>query len=246
MTTRIIKWLALAAAIVAVDILALSPAFIGLDIGEDAFQTALGVTLLLAGAIALLYGGYVWLFKPRQAAPLIVKQIVTRDDYIAALHQFRGVKTLAVDIALALEQIDRLQKKRDTLIEVLDQRFERSELSYKKFVTVAGEVEKLFFLNIRSVLNRLQVFDEAEYIRVMNASAPSFSTALLNEKRSVYGDYIAFVKSSLGANEEMLLKLDKLLLELSRLDSIEPGELENMPCLQEIDALIKQTKLYKT
>ncbi|WP_135548157.1 hypothetical protein [Paenibacillus cymbidii] len=246
MTTRFIKWLALALAIVAVDIIALSPAFLGIVIGGDAFQTALGITLLLAGAMALLYFGYVWLFKPRHAAPLPVKQIVTRDDYIAALQQFRGVRTLSGDIALSLEQIDRLQKKRDTLIEVLDQRFERTELSYRKFVSVAGEVEKLFFLNIRSILNRLQVFDEAEYLRVMNASAPAFSTALQNEKRSVYGDYIAFVKSSLGANEEMLLKLDKLLLELSRLDSIEPGELESMPCLQEIDALIKQTKLYKS
>jgi hypothetical protein len=42
-----------------------------------------------------------------------------------------------------------------------------------------------------------------------------------------------------------LLKLDKLLLEISRLDSLEPGDIENMACMQEIDSLIKQTKYYK-
>lgn len=34
-------------------------------------------------------------------------------------------------------------------------------------------------------------------------------------------------------------------MEISRLDSIDPGDIEKMPCMQEIDELIKQTKLYK-
>jgi len=34
-------------------------------------------------------------------------------------------------------------------------------------------------------------------------------------------------------------------LEISRLDGLEPGEIENMACMKEIDALIKQTKYYK-
>ena len=41
------------------------------------------------------------------------------------------------------------------------------------------------------------------------------------------------------------MKLDKLLLEISRLDSLEPGDIDDMPCMQEIDALIKQTQYYK-
>ncbi|MNN42780.1 hypothetical protein D3C81_1569860 [compost metagenome] len=61
----------------------------------------------------------------------------------------------------------------------------------------------------------------------------------------MYSEYLTFIKSSLATNEEIMLKLDKLLLEISRLDSFEPGDIENMPCMQEIDSLIKQTKLYK-
>ncbi|MNI99672.1 hypothetical protein D3C73_1588090 [compost metagenome] len=79
----------------------------------------------------------------------------------------------------------------------------------------------------------------------MNQKNARFSTELLQERRTVYSEYLTFIKSSLATNEEIMLKLDKLLLEISRLDSFEPGDIENMPCMQEIDSLIKQTKLYK-
>lgn len=56
---------------------------------------------------------------------------------------------------------------------------------------------------------------------------------------------MSFVKTALHINEEILLKLDKLLLEISRLDSWEIGDIGQMPGMQEIDALIKQTQFYK-
>ena len=49
----------------------------------------------------------------------------------------------------------------------------------------------------------------------------------------------------LEANEEIMLKLDKLLLEISLLGSTDYRDVEEMPCMKEIDMLIKQTKLYK-
>ncbi|MNC71454.1 hypothetical protein D3C75_1223780 [compost metagenome] len=49
----------------------------------------------------------------------------------------------------------------------------------------------------------------------------------------------------LGANEEILLKLDQLLLEISLLDSTDYTAIEEMPCMKELSALIGQTKLYQ-
>lgn len=128
---------------------------------------------------------------------------------------------------------------------IINQRFDEGELSHKKFSSVAYEVEKLFYLNVKSILNRLSVFDESEYLSVMNQRQSKFSREILEEKTKVYNEYLSFMKSSLSTNEEILLKLDKLIIEISRLDSFEPGDIDNMPCMQEIDSLIKQTKLYK-
>ena len=46
-------------------------------------------------------------------------------------------------------------------------------------------------------------------------------------------------------NENMLVKMDSLLLEISKLDDINAGDLENMAAIQEINELIEQTKYYK-
>jgi hypothetical protein len=241
--TKYIKLLGLILAVVVINILVLSPGFIGVEIGGSALTTAFGVTLLFASVLVLIYGSYVLLVKPPVVLP--VKQIKTHEDYVEALMHYRRVKALEDDITLALEQLDRMKKKKLTLLNVLNERFDTTELSYKKFASVTQEVEKLFYLNVRSILNRLHIFDESEFNSVMSQKPTPFSRQLLQEKTNVYNEYLTFVKSSLGTNEEILLKLDKLLLEISRLDSFEPGDIENMPCMQEIDSLIKQTKYYK-
>jgi hypothetical protein len=241
--TKYIKLLGLILGVVVLNIVVLSPGFLGVNIGRSALTTAFGVTLLFASALVLLYGSYVILFK--QLVVLPVKQIKTHEDYVEAMTHYKRVKALEGDITLALEQLERIRKKKDTLMIVLNQRFDSTELSYKKFASVTLEVEKLFYLNVRSILNRLNVFDESEFESVMNKKSNPFSQELLQEKTIVYNEYLSFVKGSLGTNEEILLKLDKLLLEISRLDSFELGDIENMPCMQEIDALIKQTKYYK-
>ena len=244
--TKYVKLLGLIFGVVVINILVLSPGLIGVKIGGSAFSTAFGVTLLVASALALLYGCYALLFKPPEAEPeKKISEISTREEYVEALTRFRGVRTLADDIALALEQMERIQKKKGTLFAVLNERFDRAELSYKKFASVTQEVEKLFYLNVRSILSRLSVFDEAEYESVMNPKSKRLSRELIQEKTNLYNDYMTHLKSSLGTNEEILLKLDKLLLEISRLDSFDPEEIEKMPCMQEIDTLIKQTKYYK-
>lgn len=238
-----LKMLGVVAGAAVINILALSPAFAGVTIGGSAFETALGVTLLAASAIAIIYGSYNWLYK----TPIVLttKPIQTREDYVGALAPYGRIRVLSEDISVALEQMDRMDKKKATLLKVLHQRFEPGEMSFAKFSSVADEVENLFYLNIKSVLNRLGVFDEAEYERVMTRKSARYSPKLLQEKTDFYNDYLSYIKHAIGTNEEMLLQLDKLLLEISRLDSIEPGEIEQMPAMVEIDSLIKQTKYYK-
>lgn len=240
---KYIKFFGLVAGLVVLNILVLSPGFLGISIGGSALSTACGITLLVASAIILFYGCYMLLFKPPAVIP--VKKIRTHEDYVEALNRYRNVKSLQEFVTLALEQLDRILKKRATLMNIINQRFDEGELSHKKFSSVAYEVEKLFYLNVKSILNRLSVFDESEYLSVMNQRQSKFSREILEKKTKVYNEYLSFMKSSLSTNEEILLKLDKLIIEISRLDSFEPGDIDNMPCMQEIDSLIKQTKLYK-
>lgn len=111
---------------------------------------------------------------------------------------------------------------------------------------VIDEVEKLFYLNIRGILNKLGVFAASDFARMADQpKASQLSSKVAQKKTALYQEYLAYVTGYLEANEEIMLKLDQLLLEISLLGSTDYRDVEDMPCMKEIDALIKQTKLYK-
>ncbi len=241
------KWfrlLSLNLGIAAANIIVFSPGLIGLELGASALAAASGSTIIFLSGAGLFYGNYKLLSEPEN--PIPVNQISTVEGYIGALNDQRDLKTFEKNIELLLDQIERLQKKNKTIRDILLQIFRASEIAYKKFDAVIAEVEKIFFMNIRSILNKLNAFDEDDYNFVRSRQeAGAFSEQFMEEKLKVYYEYIKFVNAATEDNEQILLKLDKLLLEISGLNSIESGELEQMAGMIEIDNLIKQAKYYK-
>lgn len=223
----------------------LSPGLLGVEIGGgNPLETAAGITLLFISLLVVLYASYTLLFKaPVQKSE---RPLTSPEDYTAQLAQYKNVKVLKDDVTLALDQLERMEKKKLTLTRVLSGRFNPQELSYRKFHSVIAEVEKLLYLNIRGILNKLSLFDTSEFSLFANTrKPPQFSEKLIQKKTALYNDFFTSLKGYLGANEEILLKLDQLLLEISELDSTDYQKIEDMPCMQELSALINQTKLYQ-
>lgn len=239
-----IKILILNLGIAAANIITFSPVLVGLELaGSGALETALGSTIIFLSGAGLIYGNYKLLVLEKVIPP---NKNSTVEDYIEALNMHRGLNTFEVTIDLLLDQIERLQKKNKTIRNIILQIFSASEISYQKFDAVIAEVEKIFFMNIRSILNKMNAFDEDDYNFIRKKyEAGAFSQQFMEEKFKVYDEYIAFVKAATEDNEQILLKLDKLLLEISGLNSIESGQLEQMAGMVEIDNLIKQAKYYK-
>ncbi len=242
---KLIKLSGLNLGIAAANIITFSPRLIGLELlGASALETALGITFIFLSFAGLSYGNYELLTGPEKVVQ--TNKIWTVEDYIEALNIHRRLSTFEQTVDLLLDQIERLQKKNKTIRDTLLQIFSASEMSYKKFDTVIAEVENIFFINIRSILNKFDAFDEGDYNFIRKKYEEGiFSRGLMNEKIKVFNEYIDFVKAATEDNEQILLKLDKLLLEISGLNSIESGQLEQMAGMIEIDNLIKQAKYYK-
>jgi len=241
----LIRLLGLNLGIAAANIAVFSPGLLDVDLfGAGALEAAFGSAFLVFSGSGLVYGNYKLLSEPEKAIPIGAKS--TKEDYIEALNEHRGLKTFERNIDLLLDQIERLQKKNKTIRDILLQIFNASEISYQKFDAVIAEVENIFFKNIRSIINKLNAFDEEDYNFIKKQrNAGAFSEEIMQEKFKVYNEYIRFVKEATEDNEQILLKLDKLLLEISGLNCIESGKLEQMAGMIEIDNLIKQAKYYK-
>ena len=240
----LIRLLALNLGIAAANIAVFSSGLLAVDLFGSALEKAFGSAFLVLSGSGLVYGNYKLLSEPEKAIPIGAKS--TKEDYVEALNEHRGLETFERNIDLLLDQIERLQKKNKTIRDILLQIFNASEISYQKFDAVIAEVENIFFKNIRSIINKLNAFDEDDYNFIKKQrNSGAFSEEIMEEKFNVYNEYIRFVKEAAEDNEQILLKLDKLLLEISGLNCIESGELEQMAGMIEIDNLIKQAKYYK-
>jgi hypothetical protein len=239
------KLLGLNLSIAAANIIIFSPEFIGLTIiGAGALEAAFGLTAIIMSGVGLTYGNYRLLSVPKVIDSS--NKIMTADDYVDELNSHEEMKTFKKTIDILLDQIGRLQKKNKTIRGILLQIFSASEMSYQKFDAVISEVEKIFYMNIRSILNKINSFDEEDYEKmIQNNKEGVFSQQFMEDKFKVYYEYIEYVNAAVEDNEQILLKLDKLSLEISDLISLESGELEKMPEMIEIDNLIKQAKYYK-
>ena len=241
---KIAKLAGLNLGIAGVNTVVFSPGLLGLSLGGSAFGAAVAVTTLVMSALAFGYGNYTLLLREEKMVSQ-VKDLSSREDYVAALHQHSGKKAFAAAIDIILQQIQQLDHKTKIIDDILLQNFDREEMSYVKFHQTILAVEKVFYLNVRSILNRFNSFDEKDYRRMTAKHLQKkFSPEFIRSNMDVYQCYIDYVLKSTEENEEIILKLDKILFELSKLDSLDSGDISKMSAIQEIDRLIQETKLY--
>ena len=242
-TEKIIKILVLNIGIGVIDTILFSPGLLGIEIvGAGAFETAFGATAMFMSIIVFIFGNYKLLIEKEKI--IKASEIKTADDYINALNQNYDKIIFEKDIATILEQIKMFKKKRETIKEVLLQKFDINEISYSKFDGVISDLENVFYMNIRGIINKLNAFDEDDYDRIRKYGEKKFSSEFLQTKMNIYNEYISFVKKALDDNEQIILKLDEILFELSKLNSLEDGKLDNMSAMKEIDDFINRIKLY--
>ena len=221
----------------------LSPGLWGIANGiGTSLKASIQITTMLMSAGIFIYGNYRIFTSPDNQT--ILAEIITTEDYSDALKELRSKKTLAPKIDLLIGQIARIDKKESTLTNILLQKFSAEELSFKKFQETILQVKNIFYLNLRSVINKMMAFDDREY-NLITEKQEIFSVGIRNEKLAIYVEYLTFFSSAIEENEEILLKFDKLLLEISKLSSFESGDLEKMAGMREISYLIQNAKLYK-
>ncbi|MEI6602902.1 MAG: hypothetical protein WCL54_05405 [Clostridia bacterium] len=243
-TNKLLKIAGLNAGIAIGNTVLFSPGLLALQIGgASVLGTAFGVTAIFMSIVLFGYGNYKLLTEEPKAQLIQTGQIKTTEEFIEALQANSGKKTFQKDIQVMLDQIQRFHKKRETIQSILLQKFNAGELSFQKFESTISAVEEVFYVNIRSILNRLNAFDEVDYNEVKKNEV--LTSDVLQGKKAILEEYISFVKDAINDNEEIILKLDRLLLEISKLNSLESGEIEKMSIMSEIDDLIGQTKFYK-
>lgn len=212
--------------------------------GSNALSVAIGWTAIFMSLAVFIYGNYKLISRKDRA--IQISEIKSSEDCILALKQYYGKKTFDNDISNILVQVERLAKKKEKIMNIILQKFSIIDSGYDKFKWTILDVEYVFFTNIQSILNKINAFDEEDYERISSGNGEKrFSTEFIDSKLSIYNEYISFVKNAIEDNEEIILKLDALLLEISKFNSLEAGKIDNMNEIKEMDELIRKSKNYQ-
>ena len=245
---RLIKMVAFNVALSLANVMLFSRAFLGIDFSaQNALETALGAMAIVMSVSLFGYVNYRLLLPPpKPALPLLTDDRLSTLDGCAdalALYVKNNVDTFAADLKTAIRQIERMKKKKQTIHDILLERFSDTEMSYAKFEGAVAGVENIMLLNTKSLLHRVMAFDEEEYEDALGSGAGG--GRLAEKRRAILREYTSFVSRSVEDNEEILLRLDELILEVSKLGDLHDGAVDNLPAMREIDALIGDTKWYK-
>ncbi len=252
---QLIKLLCLNLGLALVNIILFSRGFVGLTFGDDALLTALAVTVIVMSVIFFGYGNYKLLFSEPEVKLLKGGELTETKDYIQALDERHGKKVFDPMIDTAIDQVYRLLDKDKALDSILLQYFTPQEMTYIRFQGVIDSVQSLFYSNIKKMINRIIIFDNKDYVRTVEKMSKLRNLPTLNDPYSpssqagkqlqIYDEHIKYVRNLVNDNESILVKMDSLLLEISKLDDMSSQGLDNMDAIREINELIEQTKFYK-
>ena len=230
-------------AIIIINILLFSRPFFGITLfSGSALALSLAWTSLIFSAYAFVKGNSILLKK--EETRFLTQNIQSLTDCVSVFEEaVHNGDVFDESILKNIEQIARFRRKSDTIRDILLQKFSKSELSFGKFDAVLQSVEGVLYMNMRSILNKISAFDIEEYEAMQKKGFRE--DALSREKMAIYNDYIDFVNNATITNENILLKMDKMLLEISRYNSLEDGDVQVLPAILEMDELIRNAKLYK-
>lgn len=230
--------------IAATNIAVFSKAFLGFSLFTgSALTMSTAWFTVLASAFSFTYFNKK-ILAPSSTYSIIANKVGSLDDCVIFFEQaIQNGDVFDRDIIKNIDQLKRFKRKRNIIRNVLLQKFSQEELSYKKFDSVLNDVENIMYLNMQSILNKIAAFDVEEYENLQKKGFPKEEVS--EEKMNIYNEYIDFVKKATTMNEEILLKLDKILFEVSKYNSLEDGEVKELPAIIEMDELIKNAKLYK-
>ena len=164
-------------------------------------------------------------------------------DIEAYLSANESIDFFRQNLLKIIEQVQRIQKQVSGIAKVAGERFDKGSLSYNQFVTpVQNMLDHLVKLG-GDLVQKLELFDEESYEIMIKRSQKGSHTTKPQEYEEVMNSYMEYTKAVADSFENAIIKLDKLVLEIGKLND-EDLHL-SLSALRKLDSVIMNTKLYR-
>lgn len=241
---KIVQLTSLNSLIAMANISVFSKAFLGFSLFSGTPLTmSVGWFTLLSSIFSFSYFNK-QILTQKSTLALIADKVNSLDDCVGVFEEaMQNGDVFDKNILKNINQLKKFRRKEKSIRQNLLQKFSPKELTYQKFDSVLSKVEDAMFLNMKNILNKMAAFDVEEYEMLQKKGFPKNEVS--EEKMQIYDEYLKFIKNATSINEDILLKMDKMLFEISRYNTLENDEVKELPALTEMDELIENVSLYK-
>lgn len=163
---------------------------------------------------------------------------------IEIIENYKKSEVLGRIAKSSLSQMQRLKTAENNYEKLISRRFQPGSLSYEKFINVIGSSAAALDSGYIKMANKMVIFDEEEYQKLQGDEYlyDDIPDDIQREKFELYNKNLNRIKEILEKNEIILLGIDKLMTEISDLESTDT---EMSETASEIDRLLNQLEYYK-
>lgn len=183
---------------------------------SNTLKQAFAITLAFAYLIIFLWFNYKYLIKTQWK----VSEINDRSSLYQIVHQYYmgGQGVFDKHIYLTERHIDRFDREKATLQKMLYENF-REDRQFTPMSNLMENAEETFTTTVHQIIKRISIFDFKDYAIF---SRSNYDTGLSPEnfkkKDQQFKEHITYVSDLCNKNEELLLELNNLITEVSRIN----------------------------
>ena len=224
MNRGLIKKILINLSLIMLNIAVFSDAFIGVNLlSGDIVGIVIGTAvILLTLFIFIMVNCIGFLGKPGAKSQDITSLKQCKTALSAYLRKI-DVDRFRDSIYAIISRIEKFESKKDSVKKALSDSFDSTEITYAKFNTTVDTVEAVIIGNVGILINRLKVFGEG----------------------ALYSEFADCMDSIITNCDDILIKMDRLLYELSVLSIQNEEELAKNSAVSELQKLIDSVKWYK-
>lgn len=244
MNKKYLKLIAIDIAIAIIVVILYSPGLIALRVTDESIFRA-GMSILAGMGLTCVFF-YVNIRMLRDPKPIHIApdEVYDLDEARKILRSYMESRMFGSIAKTASGQLDRVQKCRNRINEIIGRKFTEGSMSWDKFQSIVANAEESAIKNVVAMSGRMSIFDEKEYERLKTYKEDDIPDDIQEQQLKLYRDNYESTKAALALNEKILLKLDALAVGLSSFE-INANEDRNNEILEEIEKLTNDAKYYQ-
>ncbi|MBQ7058724.1 MAG: hypothetical protein IJM83_05410 [Firmicutes bacterium] len=173
------------------------------------------------------------------------------DQLSTVIGSYKGKYGIGSIAEIASRQVTNIDKKGPSLLKMVDEKFEPGSMSHDRFATPIENGIETVRQNSLTLARMLEGFDDQDFQKLAKLMQTGeyrhdlIDDEIQKERYLIYQNNMSEMERIVSTNERMLLTLDRISVELSKLETNQIDQ-EGSKILEEIEELTKTAKFYQS